>query len=38
VLTIHRLSAGDGYRYLLRHVAAGDTDRTPGTPLDRLRP
>jgi conjugative relaxase-like TrwC/TraI family protein len=33
VLTIHRLSAGDGYRYLLRHVAAGDTDRTPGTPL-----
>jgi conjugative relaxase-like TrwC/TraI family protein len=33
VLTIHRLSAGDGYRYLLRHTAAGDIDRAPGTAL-----
>jgi conjugative relaxase-like TrwC/TraI family protein len=28
VLTVHRLSAGDGYKYLLRHIASGDTDRS----------
>lgn len=27
MLTIHRLSAGDGYKYLLRHIASGDIDR-----------
>ncbi|TCC36495.1 MobF family relaxase, partial [Kribbella speibonae] len=33
VLTIHRLTAGDGYQYLLRHVASGDVDRRMSTPL-----
>src|SRR3954453_3033613 len=31
MLTIHRLTAGDGYKYLLRHVAAGDVDRRMAT-------
>lgn len=29
------ISAGDGYRYLLRSVAAGDGDRSTATPLTR---
>lgn len=33
MLTIHRLTAGDGYKYLLRHVAAGDIERHLTTPL-----
>ncbi|MFI7067077.1 MobF family relaxase [Kribbella sp. NPDC050124] len=33
MLSIHRLSAGDGYTYLLKHVAAGDVDRRMATPL-----
>ncbi|WP_165556026.1 MobF family relaxase [Kribbella pittospori] len=33
MLSIHRLSAGDGYKYLLRHIAAGDVDRRMATPL-----
>jgi conjugative relaxase-like TrwC/TraI family protein len=33
VLSIHRLNAGEGYLYLLRHVAAGDVDRRMVTPL-----
>ena len=33
MLSIHRLNAGEGYQYLLRHVAAGDTDRRMATPL-----
>lgn len=33
VLSIHRLNAGEGYQYLLRHVAAGDVDRRMATPL-----
>lgn len=27
MLTVHRLAAGDGYQYLLRHTASGDVDR-----------
>ncbi|GAA1580262.1 hypothetical protein GCM10009789_37590 [Kribbella sancticallisti] len=33
MLSIHRLSAGDGYQYLLRHIASGDVDRRLATPL-----
>ncbi|WP_329000891.1 relaxase domain-containing protein [Kribbella sp. NBC_00709] len=33
MLSIHRLTAGDGYKYLLRHVASGDVDRRMATPL-----
>jgi hypothetical protein len=33
MLTIHRLTAGDGYKYLLRHIASGDVDRRLATPL-----
>ncbi|MFG1626206.1 MobF family relaxase [Kribbella sp. NPDC049227] len=33
MLSIHRLTAGDGYLYLLRHVASGDVDRRVATPL-----
>jgi conjugative relaxase-like TrwC/TraI family protein len=33
VLSIHRLTAGDGYAYLLKHVAAGDVDRRMATSL-----
>lgn len=29
------MSAGDGYKYLLRTVAAGDGKRSPSTPLTR---
>lgn len=29
------MSAGDGFRYLLRTVAAGDGDRSLSTPLTR---
>ena len=29
------MSAGDGYKYLLRTVAAGDGDRSLSTPLTR---
>jgi hypothetical protein len=29
------MSAGDGYKYLLRTVAAGDGERSPSTPLTR---
>lgn len=33
MLTIHRLTAGEGYKYLLRHVASGDVERHLTTPL-----
>jgi conjugative relaxase-like TrwC/TraI family protein len=33
VMTIHRLSAGTGYEYLLRHTATGDVARPPGQAL-----
>lgn len=31
-VSIKKMSAGDGYRYLLRTVAAGDGDRSLSTP------
>lgn len=30
MMTIHKLSVGDGYTYLTRHVAGGDVDRQRG--------
>lgn len=30
VMTIHKLTAGDGYTYLTRQVAGGDVERAPG--------
>ncbi len=33
VMSIHRLSAGAGYQYLLRHTATGDVGRLAGSPL-----
>src|SRR5215217_747871 len=33
VLSMHKLVAGDGYTYLTRHVAAGDTGLEPGQSL-----
>ena len=30
VMTIHKLTAGDGYTYLTRHVAGGDVPRERG--------
>jgi conjugative relaxase-like TrwC/TraI family protein len=33
VLSIHRLSAGDGYKYLIKHIAVADVDRRMATPL-----
>ncbi|WP_380043061.1 MobF family relaxase [Kribbella deserti] len=33
MLTIHRLTAGNGYKYLLKHVATGDVDRRMTSPL-----
>jgi conjugative relaxase-like TrwC/TraI family protein len=33
MLSIHRLTAGDGYKYLLRHIASGDVDRRMATSL-----
>jgi len=33
VMTMHRLSAGAGYQYLLKHTATGDCDRTGVSPL-----
>ncbi|WP_298458258.1 MobF family relaxase [uncultured Cellulomonas sp.] len=32
-MTLHRLSAGAGYQYLLRHTATGDCDRSGATSL-----
>ena len=32
-MSIHPLSAGAGYQYLLRHTASGDVERLAGTPL-----
>lgn len=32
-MSLARLSAGSGYKYLLRHTACGDACREPGTPL-----
>jgi conjugative relaxase-like TrwC/TraI family protein len=32
-MSLARLSAGSGYRYLLRHIACGDVCREPGMPL-----
>src|SRR4051812_42862509 len=32
-MSMHRLSAGSGYQYLLRHTASGDVQRLAGTPL-----
>ena len=33
VMTLHRLTAGAGYQYLLRHTASGDCDRAGPTSL-----
>lgn len=33
VMTLHRLTAGAGYQYLLRHTATGDCDRAGATSL-----
>ena len=33
VKSLHRLSAGAGYRYLIKHTACGDAAREAGTPL-----
>ncbi len=33
MLSIHRLSAGDGYKYLIKHIATADVDRRMATPL-----
>lgn len=33
VMTLHRLSSGAGYQYLLKHTAAGDRDRAGVAPL-----
>jgi conjugative relaxase-like TrwC/TraI family protein len=30
VMTLHKLTAGDGYTYLTRHIAGGDRDLQPG--------
>ena len=35
MMSMHKLTAGDGYSYLLRHVAAGDAGLGPGDPLTR---
>lgn len=35
VVSIRRMSAGDGYKYLLKTVVAGDGDRSLSTPLTR---
>jgi len=32
-MSMHRLSAGAGYEYLLRHTACADVQRAAGTPL-----
>ncbi|WP_156388109.1 MobF family relaxase [Cellulomonas sp. Root137] len=32
-MTLHRLTAGAGYQYLLRHTASGDCDRSSATSL-----
>jgi len=32
-MSLHRLSAGAGYHYLLKHTACGDTQRAASTPL-----
>lgn len=32
-MSLHRLSAGAGYTYLLRHTACGDVERAASTPL-----
>ena len=34
-VSMRLMSAGDGYKYLLRTVAAGDGDRDLSTPLTR---
>ncbi|WP_257953299.1 relaxase domain-containing protein [Nocardioides sp. B-3] len=34
-VTINKMTAGKGYEYLLRTVAAGDGDRSLSTPLTR---
>ena len=36
VMTLHRLSAGAGYQYLLKHTAAGDCDRAGVAPLTEI--
>src|SRR3954452_12416183 len=33
VMTVHKLSAGDGYTYLTRQVASADERRSPGQSL-----
>ena len=33
VMSMHRLSAGSGYQYLLRHTASGDVQRLAGAEL-----
>ncbi len=33
VMTLHRLTAGAGYRYLLRHIATGDCERHGPSPM-----
>jgi len=33
MMSMHKLTAGDGYTYLTRHVAAGDAGLEPGESL-----
>ena len=33
MLSMHRLTSGAGYKYLIRHTASGDCDRSAATPL-----
>ncbi|MEV6404142.1 MobF family relaxase [Streptomyces bobili] len=37
MMTIHKLTAGDGYRYYLREIATGDERRQPGVPLEQYQ-
>jgi hypothetical protein len=37
MMTIHKLTAGDGYRYYLREIATGDERRQPGVPLEEYQ-
>src|SRR5450830_846031 len=32
-MSMHRLTSGAGYRYLIRHTASGDCDRSGAAPL-----
>jgi hypothetical protein len=44
MMTVHKLTVGDGYTYLTRHIVGGDQDRASGrtppttTPATATRP